>query len=178
MTKDIVILRYGHRVVRDYRVTSHCCLVARALGASKIIIQGDEDESIQNSVNDIVKRWGGDFKVEIAESWKGVIETYKAKKYLIVHATMYGSHIQKIESKLRKSDKILLIIGSQKVESEVYDLSDYNVSVTNQPHSEIAALAVILDRLFEGKELDKKFRNAKIKITPQAKGKKVAKKTN
>jgi len=178
MTKDVVILRYGHRVVRDYRVTSHCCLVARALGAKKIIIQGDEDGSIKTSVNDIVERWGGSFEVEFADSWKRVIEEYKKKKYLIVHATMYGSQIQKIESKLRKSSKILLIIGSQKVDSEVYDLSDYNVSVTTQPHSEIAALAIILDRLFAGKELDKKFKNAKIKITPQAKGKKVVKQTN
>ena len=175
MTKDVVVLRYGHRIVRDYRVTSHCCLVARALGSRKIIIQGAEDKSISKSVEDIVKRWGGEFKVEFADSWKQTIEEYKKKKYLIVHATMYGSQIQKIESKLRKSSKILLIVGSQKVESEVYELSDYNISVTTQPHSEIAALAVILDRLFEGEELNKKFRNAKIKITPQIKGKKVAK---
>ena len=176
MTNEIVVLRYGHRIVRDYRVTSHCCLVARALGAQKIIIQGVEDQSIKKSVGDIVKRWGGDFKVEFVDSWKRIIEYYKKKKYLVVHATMYGSQIHKIESKLINSSKILLIVGSQKVESEVYELSDYNVSVTTQPHSEIAALAIMLDRLFEGKELDKKFKNAKIKITPQAKGKKVEKK--
>lgn len=177
MTKVVVVLRYGHRVVRDYRVTSHCCLVARALGCRKIIIQGDEDQSIKKSVNDVVRRWGGSFKVEFAESWKNVIDYHKKKGFLIVHATMYGSQIQKVESKIRKHSKILLIVGSQKVKSAVYTLSDYNVSVTTQPHSEIAALSVILDRLFEGKELNKKFKNAKIKITPQAKGKKIAKQT-
>lgn len=178
MTKNVVLLRYGHRIVRDYRVTSHCCLVARALGCRKIIIQGDEDPSIKKSINDVVERWGGSFKVEFAESWKNVIEYHKKKGFLIVHTTMYGSPIQKVESKIRKHSKILLIIGSQKVDSEVYNLSNYNVSVTTQPHSEIAALSIILDRLFEGKELNKKFKNAKIKITPQAKGKKVAKQTN
>ncbi len=97
MTNEIVVLRYGHRIVRDYRVTSHCCLVARALGAQKIIIQGVEDQSIKKSVGDIVKRWGGDFKVEFVDSWKRIIEYYKKKKYLVVHATMYGSQIHKIE---------------------------------------------------------------------------------
>lgn len=44
---QIVILRYGHRDIRDYRVTSHCALVARAFGAEKIIIEGNPDEQIK-----------------------------------------------------------------------------------------------------------------------------------
>ncbi len=86
---------------------------------------------------------------------------------------MYGMQVQEVEKKLIKLNKIAIIVGSQKVEKEVYELADYNVSVTNQPHSEIAALAVFLDRVQQGKELDKKFLKSKLKIIPQEKGKKV-----
>ena len=175
MSRELVILRYGHRAVRDYRVTSHCCLVARAFGASKILIEGGKDDSIKKSVDDITKRWGGPFKVEFIKSWRFAISKYRKKGFKIVHTTMYGTPIQKLENKLRKEKKILLIIGSQKVDVGVYEESDYNISVTLQPHSEIAALAVTLDRLFKGKELSKKFKNYKIKIIPQSKGKKVLK---
>ena len=91
---------------------------------------------------------------------------------------MYGLPVQKVEKELRKKDKLLVIIGSQKVERAVYEKSDYNVSVTLQPHSEIAALAVFLDRVFEGKELGKKFPKAKIEVEPVNKGKKVRKAAN
>jgi tRNA (cytidine56-2'-O)-methyltransferase len=59
------------------------------------------------------------------------------------------------------------------VPGEVYQLSDWNISVTNQPHSEVAALSILLDRFFEGRELKKEFKNARIKIVPQEKGKKI-----
>ncbi len=174
MTREVVVLRYGHRIVRDERVTSHVCLVARAFGAKKIIVAGDEDKSTKESVQDIVKRWGGNFKVEFSESWKKTMKSYQKKGFKAVHATMYGLELNKAETKLKKINKILLVIGSQKVEKEVYQLADYNISVGLQPHSEIAALAVVLDRLFEGKELEKKFKG-KVRIEPQAKGKKVIK---
>ncbi|MEA3255091.1 MAG: tRNA (cytidine(56)-2'-O)-methyltransferase, partial [Candidatus Altiarchaeota archaeon] len=75
------------------------------------------------------------------------------------------------EIKSSRRDK-LVIIGGKKVPSEIYALSNYNLAVGNQPHSEVAALAVFLDRLFEGKELKKEFRGKK-KIIPQKHGKKV-----
>ena len=64
------------------------------------------------------------------------------------------------------------MIGGEKVPGEVYGLADYNIAVTNQPHSEVAALAVFLHEYFSGKELDKKFRG-RLKIVPQAAGKKI-----
>jgi tRNA (cytidine56-2'-O)-methyltransferase len=51
-------------------------------------------------------------------------------------------------------------------------MSDFNMSIGNQPHSECAALAIFLDRFFEGKELVKEFKKAKIKVVPQERGKK------
>lgn len=175
MSKKIVVLRYGHRITRDYRVTSHCCLVARAFGAEKIIIDGLEDASLAGEFENIVKNWGGDFRIEFTDSWKKTLLHHKNAGFKVVHATMYGKPLGGKIAKIRKCDKILVVIGSQKVEKEVYELSDYNVSVTLQPHSEIAALAVILDYVFEGVELNKKFKNAKLKIVPCNKGKKILK---
>jgi tRNA (cytidine56-2'-O)-methyltransferase len=67
-----------------------------------------------------------------------------------------------------------VVVGSQKVPKEFFsnNVSDFNVSIGNQPHSECAALAIFLDRFFEGKELAKSFKNAKIRIIPQKRGKK------
>ena len=48
-----------------------------------------------------------------------------------------------------------------------------NIAVGNQPHSEIAALAIFLDRFFQGKELTQSFDNAKMKIIPSSRGKSV-----
>ena len=88
---------------------------------------------------------------------------------------MYGIPlIEKLEE-LKKKEKILVIVGSEKVPREVYEIADYNISITNQPHSEIAALAIFLDKIFDGKEFFKEFENAKLKIIPCERGKKVIK---
>ncbi len=175
MKKEIVVLRYGHRHVRDYRVTSHCCLVARAFGAKKIEIVGELDPKIEETVKKINTQWGKGIEVEFVDSWKPRITYYKKQGFVIAHLTMYGIQVQDVELEIKKNKKLLVVIGSQKVEKGVYESADYNVSVTLQPHSEIAALAVFLDRFQEGKELIKKFEGAKITVTPTAKGKKVLK---
>ncbi|OIQ05029.1 MAG: hypothetical protein AUK59_05505 [Candidatus Altarchaeum sp. CG2_30_32_3053] len=74
-----------------------------------------------------------------------------------------------------KNKNLLIIVGGQKVDSEVYFIVDYNVGIGNQPHSEVAALAVFLDRFFSGKETQKKF-NGKIEVIPKAYGKDVVRK--
>jgi tRNA (cytidine56-2'-O)-methyltransferase len=176
MVKDVRVLRYGHRVKRDARVTTHCCLVARALGAKEIVLAGEKDEKLKEEVQAIVRKWGGQFKINLSSAWKKSLKAFQKKGFKVVHLTMYGEPVQKRVKKLRSEDKILLLVGSQKVPGEIYKLSDYNVAVTNQPHSEIAALAVLLHELFRGKELEKKFSNAKMKIEPMKKGKSVHKK--
>lgn len=173
--QEIVVLRYGHRLVRDCRVTSHCCLVARAFGARKIVIAGDEDESIRKSVEDIAKRWGGSFKVEFTGSWRKTLAEFAKKGFFSVHLTMYGLPLQKEAKMLRSKKRVLIVIGSRKVEKEVYELSDANIAITGQPHSEIAALAVVMDWLQQGKELGKRFSKVKIRVVPQQRGKKTSK---
>ncbi len=172
----IVILRLGHRVGRDDRISTHCGLVARALGADYIIYSGDHDHKMVEGIQKVSERFGGNFKVAYNSSWRHVIMDYKKKKFLIVHLTTYGMPIQKKINKIRKSKKILIIVGSEKVPGEVYDLTDYNVAVTNQPHSEVAALSIFVNQYLGKKSLEKKFPKAKITIIPQEKGKKVIEK--
>jgi tRNA (cytidine56-2'-O)-methyltransferase len=69
--------------------------------------------------------------------------------------------------------KLLIIVGASKVPKEIYCISDYNIALGNQPHSEVSALAVFLDRLFGGKELTRTFKSAKIRIIPSQSGKMV-----
>jgi len=173
MVKDIIVFRYGHRDVRDFRVTSHCALVSRAFGAEEIIICGNKDDKVVNTLLGVSKRWGGKFKVTFVPSWEDTLNKIQKKGYVLVHLTMYGERVQDVDKKIRKNKKICVIIGSQKVERGIYEISDYNVSVTNQPHSEIAALSFFLDRVQDGAELNKKFSGAQRQIIPEKQGKKV-----
>ncbi|MEM4311278.1 MAG: tRNA (cytidine(56)-2'-O)-methyltransferase [Nitrososphaerales archaeon] len=169
----IGVLRLGYRLVRDDRITTHLGLVARAFGAD-IIYLYDCDKSVKESIDKVTKRWGGSFESLIVDRWRDVIREWKDKGSLIIHLTMYGLPLQDVIDTIKNFEKdLLIIVGAEKVQKEVYMLSDYNVAIGNQPHSEVAALALFLDRYFEGKELNREFEGAKLKIIPQLKGKKV-----
>ena len=177
----IYVLRWGHRPKRDLRLTTHVALTARALGASGFILSDIEDEKVKATMEKVVKNWGGPFHFEMGTPWKNVVREWKAKGGVVVHLTAYGENIETSDVlqriKALKRD-ILVIVGSQKVPSEFFSeaVSDFNVAIGNQPHSECASLAVFLDRFFEGKELAKTFENAKLMIIPQKRGKKVVRK--
>ncbi|XRO77552.1 tRNA (cytidine(56)-2'-O)-methyltransferase [Methanocaldococcus sp. 10A] len=168
----VEVLRLGHRGDRDKRISTHVALTARALGAEKIIFT-TEDEHVENSVKKVVESWGGSFEFVVEKHWKKYIREFK-KRGIVVHLTMYGANINEIMPEIRELSRekdILVIVGAEKVPKEVYELADYNISVGNQPHSEVAALAIFLDRLFKGKTLYREFENAKIKIVPSNHGK-------
>ena len=67
---------------------------------------------------------------------------------------------------------MLIIIGSEKVPKEIYEKADFNIAIGNQPHSEVAALAIFLDRYFKGSQFNKKF-EGKLRIIGNPKGKTV-----
>lgn len=165
----VTVLRIGHRFVRDYRVTTHVALVARAFGAEKIFVVNAEDD-IKKTIKEVNERWGGNFQVEAINNWRDVIKEWKNNGGKIAHLTMYGINVDDIVGKIRKDRDLMVVIGAEKVPREVYDLSDYNVSVGNQPHSEIAALAIFLDRLFMGKQLKHEF-NGRVRIVPSRRDK-------
>lgn len=173
--REIVVLRLSHRKNRDKRVTTHVALVARAFSAKKCIYTGDKDEELEKRIEKIVEKWGGSFKIEYSNDWKILIKDFKSQGYFIVHLTMYGTPIQDLIEKIKNKEKIVVIVGSEKVPRKIYDLADCNLAITNQPHSEIAALALFLDRIFNGEELYNEFNNGKIRIIPSEHGKRVIK---
>jgi len=171
---SIAVLRLGHRLVRDDRTTTHVALVSRAFGCRKIYMT-DVDESILKTINRVCDDWGGsnDFDIEIIRDWRSLLRTWKKNNGVIVHLTMYGINIEQISHDYLQGKNILVVIGASKVPKDVYFLADMNIAVGNQPHSEIAALAIFLDRYFQGKELTRSFDNAKMKIIPSVRGKSV-----
>ncbi|MEM2055876.1 MAG: tRNA (cytidine(56)-2'-O)-methyltransferase, partial [Sulfolobales archaeon] len=85
-----------------------------------------------------------------------------------------GLHIDDVIDTIRSLNKdILVIVGATKVPRVSYEISDYNVAVGHQPHSEVAALAVFLDRLYSGKELKLIYSDAKLYIEPSPREKRV-----
>jgi len=169
----VSVLRIGHRLVRDDRVTTHAALVARAFGADRIYMTGI-DQSVADSVASVARRWGGpDFQVEVIEDWKGLTKSWKKRGGKVAHLTMYGVNIDGVAKSINRQRELLVIIGAEKVPREAYDLADYNIAIGNQPHSEIAALAIFLDRVFCGKQLAKRFPGGRLRIVPTEKGKKV-----
>lgn len=167
----ITVLRIGHRISRDKRITTHVALVARAFGADKILID-IVDKKIEATISSTIGRFGGDFKVETGINVKKFIRSWNGD---IVHLTMYGEKLDKSVKKLDKKMDLLIIVGAEKVPAYIYELADYNVSVGNQPHSEVAALAVFLDRVSNAKWIDKKF-DGELEIIPCNKRKKVVSK--
>ncbi len=170
--KEVWVLRLGHRIERDERATMHVFLTARALSASGVVYSGKRDTELEQRIQDVVERWGGPFEVKYERNWKRVIQNWK-ERGLVCHLTMYGININECLHKIPKEKAILAIVGSQKVHREVFRLADYNIAIGNQPHSEIAALAMFLDRLFKGKALRTEFEKAKMRIVPRERGKEV-----
>jgi len=150
-------------------------LVARAFGASGFILADVVDEKVKESLLKVIERWGGKgFVIEMGVKYREYIKEWKRKGGVVVHLTMYGIHVDEVIDRIRDEGKdILVIVGAEKVPREVYELADYNVAIGHQPHSEVAALAIFLDRLFKGEELRIEFPDAKLKIVPQKRGKKV-----
>lgn len=169
---EVVVVRYGHRPGRDDRMTTHVGLTARALGADRVVVPDNAGQSVE-TVRDITERFGGPFEIEQSDSLAALVRTYEGT---VVHLTMYGLPVQEIESDVRAGldeGPLMIVVGGEKVPFEIYEHADYNVGVTNQPHSEVAGLAVFLDRLFEGRELDTEWVDAENHVIPQSTGKKV-----
>ena len=162
----------GQRYVRDDRTLTHLCLVSRALGAESIYLE-DAEKDVVGTLDAVNKTWGGDFKAVLGSSWRKVIQEAKKEGRKVVHLTMYGVPIQEAVEELRKEGKLLVVVGGPKVPGKVYHEADFNVSVTSQPHSEIAALAIVLHEIQSGEELKRTFQKSRLRILPSARGKRV-----
>ncbi len=101
------------------------------------------DIGLKDTIQDVSERFGGRFSVEERKDWKRLIEEWDGDS---IHLTMYGTKIDDFFSERDEVEEPLVIVGAEKVPREVYELADHNVSVGDQPHSEVAALAVFMDR--------------------------------
>lgn len=165
---NITVLRLGHRPERDKRITTHVALTARAFGAKGILVS-TKDPGLEESVQDVVKRFGGDFTIISGVNWGHYLRDFQGT---VVHLTMYGMPVDEVASKVPEGE-VLIVIGAEKVPPKVYQRADLNVAVGNQPHSEVAALAILLDRIFQGKGLERDYQGAQIKVLPCERGKNV-----
>lgn len=164
---------------RDKRLTTHVGLTARAFGATGFIYSGDIDYGLEKSLFQVTQEWGGNFEVHYWDDWVTNCQLLRSADTVILHLTMYGEPIQSIQTKIqnlyyKKKKNILIAVGGARVPPEIYQMS-YNIAVTNQPHSEVAALAVSLDRFFPS-AIGTEFPTGKLKIDPNASKKLIPKK--
>jgi len=178
-SRPIVVLRLGHRYVRDKRLTTHLFLAARAFGAEKAVYTGVREKNVEEKVRDVVKRWGGSFLVEYAENGRTLVRRWQEDGGTVIHLTMYGLPVLDVLADIQNSKKgFLVVVGGAKVAREMYNMADWNVAVTSQPHSEVSALSVFLHELLNRRELSRSHSNAELTIIPQTKGKKVMRKND
>lgn len=170
---NIEVLRLGHRPQRDKRITTHVALTARALGATRVCIAEPDDEIVA-TVQGVAKRFGGKFTIAAGTGWKGVVAAWKRGGGQVVHLTMYGRPLgEAVPRILERRADVLVVVGAEKVPGDIYEAADENVAVGNQPHSEVAALALLLDRLRQGEWEGDEFADAKLRVVPSARGKSV-----
>jgi tRNA (cytidine56-2'-O)-methyltransferase len=164
----ITVLRLGHRPARDKRVTTHVALTARAFGANAILVS-TRDVALERSIRGVVRRFGGDFRIETGVRWRPILKEFPGSK---VHLTMYGQRFEEVLPRVRGRD-LLVVVGAEKVPRELYDLADWNVAIGNQPHSEVAALAIFLERVLGPGAWDRDDFAGRVRIRPSARGKDV-----
>ena len=170
----IIILRLGHRIQRDQRMTTHVALTARALGAEGMLLDS-HDRGIAKSIEEASVRWGGSFYVKNITGWKSEIKKWKEAGGKVLHLTMFGINLPDAIHEIR-AENLMIVVGAEKVPPEIYELADWNVAAGNQPHSEVAALAITLDRLLaaQGKDaLRTQFSGGELEIIPKRRGKEV-----
>src|SRR5674476_1135152 len=92
---EIIVLRLGHRIDRDRRVTTHVGLCSRALGAQGMLLAAS-DQSVVSTISDVVQRWGGNFWIRDKVNWKDEISKWKNGQGSVVHLTMYGQNLPNV----------------------------------------------------------------------------------
>ncbi len=147
-------------------MTTHVGLTARAFGLEKMFMP-HLDQKIKETLKDVSSRFGGDFDIVEESDWKNLIKRWDGDT---VHLTMYGENIDQF-LKENELENPLVIVGSEKVPRDVYDIADHNVAVGSQPHSEVASLAVFLDRYNDRKI--PYFEGGELNVVPSTKSKRV-----
>ncbi len=172
----ITVLRLQHRIQRDQRLSTHVFLTARALGAVEGAYSGEQDQNLVTSINNLVENWGGDFSIHYVPNWKAYLTAEQNKGRKIIHLSMYGVPLTEGLNWLRNSSNqvssAVIVVGGAKVPGIIFELADINISVGNQPHSEVAALAILLYEWLGESQLYTD-RKGKMRIEPSVKEKRI-----
>jgi len=154
-------------------VTTHVCLTARALGANGIYVSDSHDSQLVDTMRKVGEEFGGKFTVETGVPWRSTIAKWKKTGGQVIHLTVYGLPLQDVIKEIRstESDK-LIVVGAEKMPGEVFQLADWNVAVTNQPISEVSALGIFMDWLYDH-QMREEFPGARKRIVPSVHGKSV-----
>ena len=163
MSERLDVLRLGYRMGRDPRITTHLALVARALGADGFLLAGDEDVGMFKNLESVSDRFGGVLDTEHV-SGLGHLRKHVENGGVAVHLTMYGEPFRTAIPKIRRDKPMLIVVGGAKVPGDVYKLCQHNVAVGNQPHSEVAALALFMDAWFGESGSERTFDGARLVI--------------
>ena len=145
-----------------YSAKLDLCLTARALGAAEITFVGKSGSRLIKYMNNINKRWGGSFKIHFAKNYNEIIRP--DSKYKKIYLTRYGTPLQGKSYMLRTYKNLLLIVTAADLVKPIHGLSDFNISVSSQPHCSAAAVAVFLHEFYSGRELAMHFENARYKL--------------
>lgn len=152
----------------SYAVSLNLCLTARALGASEITFIGKNDKKLSNYIKKVNEKWGGRFRVQFIKNYTEFLKS--ATKYAKIYLTQFGEPLRKKIYSLKTYKNMVLIVSPNTKSSKVQTLSDFNISVSAQPHCSAAAVAVFLHEFYNGRELAMHFENAKLKVVSSSKG--------
>ena len=173
------VLRLGYRKGRDPRITTHLALVSRALGGTRFLLAGDEDNDLFENVGSVNERFGGEMSCEHIKGSMGWLKRFveedagDGEPGVAIHLTMYGQPYREVIPQIRRDRPVVLIVGGAKVPGDVFKYSQYNVAVGNQPHSEVAALALFMEAWIGDGGTERHFPDARLVIEPSARGKSV-----
>tara|TARA_B100001564_G_scaffold311896_1_gene284480 strand:+ start:197 stop:742 length:546 start_codon:yes stop_codon:yes gene_type:complete len=174
---NIEIIRLGHRAGRDPRITTHLALVGRAMGGNEFILCGDKDQKLLDNIDSVNSRFGFGIKCrhesQPMKYLREITESTNDNRPIVVHLTMYGEPYREIVPSIPKDRGVVVVVGGAKVPGEIFKTCDYNIAIGNQPHSEVAALALFLDIWREGNSFTEDFSNPKLVINPSKSGKEV-----
>lgn len=168
----VSVLRLGHRRERDKRITSHLGLTARAFGADEVILAGEEDDSALETWNSVSERFGGSLVCRFEPKPMNWLRNF-ADSGTVIHLTMYGESWREVANQIPKDKPVVIVVGGTKVPAEVFSIADYNVSIGNQPHSEVAALGIFMESWLGPIEESTVFSGGQIEVIPSERGKKV-----
>ena len=163
MSERVDVLRLGYRRGRDPRITTHLALVARALGSDGFLLAGDDDQEMFDNLNSVSKRFGGELDTEHV-SGLGHLKKHVENGGVAVHLTMYVEPFRQAIPKIRRDRPLIIVVGGAKVPGDVYKICQHNVAVGNQPHSEVAALALFMDAWFGESGSERSFKDARLVI--------------